>query len=1246
MSAPQDPSQTPIVSLLVRSMDRPTLYRALGSLALLKGGDIEVVVLNATGAEHSRLADHCGPYPMRLVNPGVAMGRAAAANAALRNAQGRWALFVDDDDTVDPDHVERLRSSLLANPNAVAAYAGVRLLKADGTEAGVLDEPFDLVRLHCENFLPMHAVMFDRAAARSEPWFDESLSVYEDWDFWLRLAQENTFVHVSGVSASYYLMGASGLTHEPDAQVTAQGRALFFAKWGPRMDPLILETLARRAEHLRVKSSQLESECQRLGLAISEQSHKLHEVQAGLDNAHTGLAWQKEQELQARAKWAKAQNLLQDAHAKQHESLAQQMAQQAQWAASLRESQAALTAYGNRLRELQDELLNTRFQAEVDRGHSRTVLDSLRVELAATSEAHSRLLLELEGARSELSGVRAELQQQTKQTVQTEEERNALAAELAQSHQVCNTLQISLAQQTHQTRSVEANLQLAERSYQQLEMGYGQVTQSLSWRMTQPLRRLRSLLSASGEATPARKLVRGVVRRLPVSGPAKQRLKVWMVSRPWAARWLPWLAISTSVAVAPRAPAFPKAANVDAAPAAVAVPVAPASVGKLGLDKEKVRAQAESELTAFLAGPDRLDFTPHAAQLQVSVVVVLYNQAGLSLLCLRSLLQSVDVSFEVLIVDNASSDRVPQLLARLDGATLLPQSENLGFLRAVNLAAAQARGEYLLLLNNDAMVEPQTLQLAVRRLVQEPDVGAVGGAILLWDGSLQEAGSIIWSDGSCLGYGRGDDPASPAYRFVRDVDYCSGALLMVRRALFEQLGRFDGAFAPAYYEESDFCARLWEHGHRVVYDPAVRVKHFEFASDAGSGRALELQAAHRVRFVERHPAFLANRPAPSLQNVLVARQRLAHGKKRLLVIDDRVPLPWLGQGYPRAAHMLKVLVSEGHLVTHYPLQFPHEHPENVARALPSTIEVMVDLGLAGLAAFLTSRQGFYDAVVVSRPHNMQVLTSIMTAQPALLKGVRIVYDAEALFSLRDIAKAQVQGQPMDQAEQQRRIDAEMALAKAASAVVTVSELEASHYRLAGYHDVHVLGHALEVQPTAPAFEARQGFLFVGALLLDDSPNADSLVWLVTQVWPRIQQSLAGTAVLDVVGPCEAPTVQALAGPSVVIHGAVDDLRPFFERTRVFVVPTRYAAGIAHKAHEAAAHGVPMVTSALIAEQLAWQDVVTVGATPAAFAEACVALHTDAKRWGQQREACLQAVARDCSPASFRKVALAAVRSGQ
>ena len=213
------------------------------------------------------------------------------------------------------------------------------------------------------------------------------------------------------------------------------------------------------------------------------------------------------------------------------------------------------------------------------------------------------------------------------------------------------------------------------------------------------------------------------------------------------------------------------------------------------------------QLEAFLASGSTLEL-PSSATPSISVIVVLYNRAELTFACLRSIAECLNEGIEVIVVDNASSDETPKLLDRVRGARIIRNSTNLNFLLAVNQAARECRGDFLLLLNSDAQLLPGSVSSALRTLTSSSDIGAVGGKIVLLDGSLQEAGSIIWQDGSCYGYGRGDDPMGPAYMFRRDVDYCSGAFLLTPRAIWERLKGFDEAFKPAYYEEADYCMRL------------------------------------------------------------------------------------------------------------------------------------------------------------------------------------------------------------------------------------------------------------------------------------------------------------------------------------------------------------------------------------------------------------------------------------------------------
>ena len=651
--------------------------------------------------------------------------------------------------------------------------------------------------------------------------------------------------------------------------------------------------------------------------------------------------------------------------------------------------------------------------------------------------------------------------------------------------------------------------------------------------------------------------------------------------------------------------------------------------------KQALRAWYDKQLAGFLGSGEKMVFTPPLARPRISIVLVLYNQAPLTFACLKSLQNSAFQDFELIIVDNKSRDDTEKLLDRLRNCRIIRNQENVHFLRGVNQAAEYARGKYLLLLNNDAQLHPDTLDMALAVFEQESNAGAVGGRIIRPDGTLQEAGSIVWSDGSCLGYGRDEDPDSPEFMFRRDVDYCSGAFLLTPRSLFEEVGRFDEQFAPAYYEESDYCTQLWEMGYRVIYEPSVRILHYEFASSSHEAAA-SLSERNQARFFTKHRDKLAQHLDPVPENILIARSARREAT-RVLLIDDRFPHCNLGSGFPRANRLLRHMVEAGLEVTLFATdQAMVDRWDEVYTDIPDRVECLRGDREQDLANLLGGRQHHYDVLFVSRPHNMEAVNRVMDINPLILDGKRVVYDAEALFTLRDVALRELEGETVPQDEIDAALREEVALCQHADTVITVSEAEAEHYRRLSDKQIHVVGHVLEPCPGPASFEQRSDFLFVGAFHDDDNPNAESMLWFVDKVWPLIRDDQrTREAELHIVGWNKSERVQSLDSYNGVnVVGAVEETGPWYNRARVGLVPTRYAAGIPYKAHECAAHGLPMVMTDLIARQLGWkheQDgLISNRFSAREFAGHCVRLYVDASLWQQVQASALARINSECS----------------
>ena len=294
----------------------------------------------------------------------------------------------------------------------------------------------------------------------------------------------------------------------------------------------------------------------------------------------------------------------------------------------------------------------------------------------------------------------------------------------------------------------------------------------------------------------------------------------------------------------------------------------------------------KDRLKSFLNGSTIYEL-PIPVTPEVSIIIPVRDRAELTYACLLSIISSAFFSYEVIIVDNASSDCTPQLLAKFKGVRIINSNENLHYLRGINFGSRNAKGKYLLFLNNDVILDPGAISSAVKTLSSSNDIGAVGGRLISMDGSLQEAGSVLLKDGASYAYGIGEDPWNYRYLFTREVDYCSGSFLLTPKQTFSDLGCFDPRYAPAYYEEVDYCVRLKKQGMKVVYQPRSVVFHLEHGS-ATKEEAVKAQTQNRKIFASLQADFLENAPN-MFDSILRLGRNIGDSKKKVLFVDDRVP---------------------------------------------------------------------------------------------------------------------------------------------------------------------------------------------------------------------------------------------------------------------------------------------------------------------------------------------------------------------
>jgi GT2 family glycosyltransferase len=659
---------------------------------------------------------------------------------------------------------------------------------------------------------------------------------------------------------------------------------------------------------------------------------------------------------------------------------------------------------------------------------------------------------------------------------------------------------------------------------------------------------------------------------------------------------------------------------------------------------DQVRAftseMADKNLRFFLDTNQSWTF-PSSPRPAISVVIPVFNRASLTLQCLEALSSEAGIGLEVIIIDNASSDETADLFERIQGIRYVRNGENVHFLEASNQGAALANGTFLLFLNSDTRVLPGTISSALESLTSSPTTGAVGAKLILPDGSLQEAGSMIWGDGTCFGYGRGDNPDRAPYQFRRPVDYCSAAFLLTPRMLFESLGGFDREFRPAYYEEVDYCLRLWNRGYRTIYEPRAVVWHFEFASSRRDEDALQMQRERRSLIVRKHAALISQRPLPAPSHVLLNRSPAQSKPRRVLWVDERTPHSRYGAGYPRAQEIVKCLDESGCAVTVYPAVFeePQESWERIYRAVPRTIEVaaLQGYGPQGLQRFLRDRKGYYDHYFVSRPDTMRSIRTLLERDSSLIPLSSIIYDAEALFANRERLEAALSGKPMTDVEYENRVARELSLARGVRRIMTVSAEEAAVFRRHGFNEISIVGHAVTPNPPVKTFRERSGILFVGSIHGDGGPNYDAAQWFCREILPLLRaQGLHD--IFFIVGYNRARGLHQYSHLGVEIVGEVDDLRQWYERCKVFVAPTRFSAGIPLKVVEALANGLPVAATTLLVNQLGWipNEPVLCADGAADFARAVSSLAHDEPLWNRLSKASVDRIETEFSHAKMRQ----------
>ncbi len=583
---------------------------------------------------------------------------------------------------------------------------------------------------------------------------------------------------------------------------------------------------------------------------------------------------------------------------------------------------------------------------------------------------------------------------------------------------------------------------------------------------------------------------------------------------------------------------------------------------------------------------DVLNFPQHNSP-TVSIVIPVYNQFEYTYLCLTSILKNSGdkYSYEIIIADDVSTDDTVRIKDVAKHITVVRNKENLRFLLNCKNAVKKAKGKYLLFLNNDTQVQENWLAPLVDLIESADDIGMVGSKLVYPDGTLQEAGGIIWKDASGWNFGSRQNPAKPEFNYVKEADYISGAAIMIRRDLWDEIGGFDERFVPAYCEDSDLAFEVRAHGYRVMYQPLSVVVHFEGISngtDLNAGQK-SYQVVNSKKFYEKWKGVLEKENLTNAQDVFLAKDR-GQLKKQILVVDHYVPHYDRDAGGKTTYMYLLMLVKMGFKVTFIGDNF-YKHEPYTTDLNQHGIEVLHGSWyFENRESWLKENLHYFDYVYLQRPH-ISIKYIDLVKQYSHAKVIYYAHDLHHVREYREYLLTKDE-EKLKSSEHWKKIEYE--LFDKADVGQVLGNYEQGVMQKA-FPDKPIRNIPVFIYDTIPQdinkdFSTRKDLLYVGGF--GHPPNIGAVLWFGKEIFPQILKKYPNMK-WHVVGGSVPNEVKALASKNIIIEGFQPDeeLHKLYRSCRMSVVPLLVGAGVKGKVVEAAYYQIPVVTTSIGAEGL-------------------------------------------------------------
>ncbi|MGM9969516.1 MAG: glycosyltransferase [Anaeroplasma sp.] len=562
----------------------------------------------------------------------------------------------------------------------------------------------------------------------------------------------------------------------------------------------------------------------------------------------------------------------------------------------------------------------------------------------------------------------------------------------------------------------------------------------------------------------------------------------------------------------------------------------------------------------------------------VSIIIPVYNQFSYTYGCIESIIKNTkEIDYEVIIGDDCSTDETTNITKYVKNIKVNKNKQNTRFLLNCNNAARKAKGIYLLFLNNDTNVQKNWLKSLLETIEYNSKIGMVGSKLIYPNGELQEAGGIVWKDGSAWNYGYKSNPENSEYNYRKPVDYISGAAIMIRKSLWEQIGGFDKTFCPAYCEDSDLAFEVRKNGYEVIYDPFSVVIHYEGISngtDVTQG-VKKYQVENSQKFYNKWKTTL-EKHYPNAENVFTARDR-SYNKKTLLMIDHYVPQYDKDAGSRTVFAYLRLLSELGYNVKFIGENF-YRHEPYTKELQKLGVEVLYGPYYANHYKEWLNQNGKYiNYVFFNRPHITNKFIDIVKNTCTNAKFIYYGHDLHYIRINREYLLKNDEAL-LNEANKWKKIEYDIFNKVDLIYYPSINEID----------EIHKINQELNAKVLQPYLYSnlkyknyvpskREGLLFVGGFR--HSPNYDGIMWFIKDIFPKLIKAMPNIKLI-VAGSYPPQELLDVASKNIIIRGFVSDeeLNELYNTVKLVVVPLRFGAGIKGKVIEAMANCVPVITT--------------------------------------------------------------------